>query len=189
MISIEDIYLICLSALLILFILYGVRKIIPLSGSRHRFLLYSKNVYHLFLRYFSYPRPTWRLFGLNELSPLRIWLLFLYFLGTGACNFIGTQTVSDRRSRAAHLSLINLLPLYLSGGPDVSARLLGISLEAYGVIHRASAFMAVLQAGIHSGIALRETGLNLSKSMDLYGLLVSMPGASCLFILGFLLRS
>lgn len=129
----EDIYLVCLSAFLLLFILYGLRKIIiPLSSSRRRLSSCSKRLYYLFLRYFSYPRPTWRLFGLSELSPLSMGLLFLYFLGTGACNFIGAQTVSERSTRAAHLSLINLLPLYLSGGPDVSARLLGISLDLSG---------------------------------------------------------
>ncbi|KAE8396950.1 hypothetical protein BDV37DRAFT_277291 [Aspergillus pseudonomiae] len=103
-----------------------------------------------------YPRSSWRVFGIDSLSPLQVAMVMVYFIGTAVCNFIGVNTPSEKGTRAAHLSLINLLPLYFSGGRDFSARLLGLSLETYGIIHRTAGFMTVIQATVHVVITYHE---------------------------------
>ncbi|KAH1336849.1 hypothetical protein KXX16_005720 [Aspergillus fumigatus] len=77
----------------------------------------------------------------------------LYLFGTGVCNIVGTDTLPERAARAAYLSLINMFPLYFSGGWEFGAHLLGTSLRTYGLIHRMTGCMVVLQAAIHIAMA------------------------------------
>lgn len=104
--------------------------------------------------------------------PLHLVLMVLYSVGTGVCNLIGVQSVSEAGSRAARLSLANLVPMFLSGGFEFGSRLLGVSLETYGAIHRAVGVMAVVQAGIHVAITIQTTPIPAADSRQFYGLLV-----------------
>lgn len=108
-------------------------------------------------------------------SPLNIFLVVLFLSGMGACNTIGVQSLRGAGSRAARLSLINLLPMFLSGGYESGARLLGVSLETYGTIHRILGFTAFAQAAFHTIIAMQRTTASPSDNLQFYGILVCCP--------------
>ena len=99
-------------------------------------------------------------------SPLHLVLMVLYSVGTGVCNLIGVQSVSEAGSRAARLSLANLVPMFLSGGFEFGSRLLGVSLETYGAIYRAVGVMAVVQAAIHVAITIQTAQTTLIPAAD-----------------------
>ncbi|KAE8397426.1 hypothetical protein BDV37DRAFT_276930 [Aspergillus pseudonomiae] len=98
-------------------------------------------------------------------SPLHLLLTLAYLVGTGVCNLIGVQSLREAGSRAALLSLINLIPLFISGGYEFGARILSISLETYGAFHRTAAFVTVLEAAIHIVIATATGGMFLSLAI------------------------
>ncbi|KAA8649652.1 uncharacterized protein ATNIH1004_002323 [Aspergillus tanneri] len=95
-----------------------------------------------------------------------------YLVGNGACNFIGVQSLSEAGSRAARLSLINLIPMFISGGYEFGARLLGVSLQTYGAFHRMVGLVAVIEATIHVLIIAQTRSISTSNTMQVYGVLV-----------------
>lgn len=123
------------------------------------------------LRYFLYPVTRKWLANLLP-SPLYVLLTISYFAGTIVCNVIRVRSLSDAGVRAGHLSLINLIPMYLSGGYEFGAYLLGVSLETYGAIHRIVGVMAVTQATIHVVIMVRTEVVSTANNSHLYGILV-----------------
>ncbi|KAB8226968.1 ferric reductase family protein [Aspergillus alliaceus] len=169
-------FLTIIGILLLLFIYWLAKSTTLLINTRHS-CLGSMSPYHLFLRYLAYPRTSWRVGGLDNLSPLQAVVLLLYISANCVANFVWTKSVSEKGTRAAHLSLINLLPLYFSGGQEFSARLLGLSLEAYGIIHRSAGFVAVLQATVHVIISYQDMVFDVSKPTDFWGLL-----GGCMFL-------
>ncbi|KAB8069861.1 hypothetical protein BDV29DRAFT_198373 [Aspergillus leporis] len=179
---VENPYFLTIIGSLLLLLIYRLGNRASLFISTRHSCLGSTSPYHLFLRYLAYPRSSWRLLGIDALSPLQaVWLL-AYFSGNCVCIFVGTKSVSEKGTRAAHLSLINLLPLYFSGGREFSARLLGLSLETYGIIHRSAGFMAVLQATVHVIIANQDIVFDVSNSTHFFGLLGGCMFLSLLFL-------
>ena len=100
-------------------------------------------------------------------------VLALYLLGTGTCNFVGVHTAQQEGTRAAQISLINLLPLFFSGGRELGAQMTGLSLQTYEAIHRTIGFMSVLQATIHIIIVIPSRQFSSSDNLQFYGLVVS----------------
>ncbi|KAG2001294.1 hypothetical protein GB937_010313 [Aspergillus fischeri] len=84
----------------------------------------NRSIHHILLSYFIYPRLPVRLLGIDSLSPLQIIFLILFLAGT---------TFSS--NCAAQISLSLLFPLFLSGGHEYPARLLGVMLKTYGFVH------------------------------------------------------
>ncbi|KAH3502314.1 hypothetical protein KXV55_005947, partial [Aspergillus fumigatus] len=120
----------------------------------------------------------------NEAASLRsatrklhISFILAYFGVTGFFNLFGVHTFAEAGTRAAYLSLINLFPLYFSGGREFGAHLVGTALKTYALIHRLTGIMAVLQAVIHVTIICRSTTLRLSDKSHFYGFL-----GACMFL-------
>ncbi|KAL5362284.1 hypothetical protein BJX96DRAFT_177017 [Aspergillus floccosus] len=130
-------------------------------------------VRHGYLRYLVYPRLNRRIPGIALLSPLQIILTVVYFVGTGLYNLLAVHTLQQASRRAAHLSLINLSPSFLSCGREFGARLLGLSLETYGIIHRTTGFMSVVQAAIHITIQSRTQKFTTADQTQYYGLVAA----------------
>ena len=105
-------------------------------------------------------------------SLQRLVLTTAYLVGTGVCNFVGVQSLPEAGSRAARLSLINLMSLFFSGGNEFSARLLGVSLGTYGAFHRTVGFVTVIQATIHVVIIAKTRSISASDNLQFYGILV-----------------
>ncbi|KAB8265960.1 hypothetical protein BDV32DRAFT_134070 [Aspergillus pseudonomiae] len=104
---------------------------------------------------------------------LRLVLTTAYLVGTGVCNFVGVQSLPEAGSRAARLSLINLMSLFFSGGNEFGARLLGVSLGTYGAFHRTVGFVTVIQATIHVVIIANTRSISASDNLQFYGILAA----------------
>lgn len=124
------------------------------------------------LNHVLYARSYWRFFGLGSTSRTHLLLTVLYFTCTGICNVIKVHSFESAGARAAKLSLINLVPMFLGGGYEFGARTLGVSLNSYGFIHRSFAIVALLEAVTHIAIVARTTTLTWSNEIQFYGLLV-----------------
>ncbi|KAJ5084788.1 hypothetical protein NUU61_009367 [Penicillium alfredii] len=99
--------------------------------------------------------------------------ILLYLSGTVTCNVVQIHTVADAGTRAAKLSLINLIPIFLGGGYEFGARLLGTSLYTYGFVHRSFAVVAVLEAIVHIIIVAQIRVISWSNELQFYGLLAA----------------
>lgn len=62
--------------------------------------------------------------------------------------------------------------MFLAGGYEFGAHLLGVSLYTYGSIHRTFAYVALLEGIVHVIIIARTKALSWSNHSDFYGLLV-----------------
>ncbi|KNG84829.1 hypothetical protein ANOM_009840 [Aspergillus nomiae NRRL 13137] len=129
-------------------------------------------------------------------SLQRLVLTTAYLVGTGVCNFVGVQSLPEAGSRAARLSLINLMSLFFSGGNEFGARLLGVSLGTYGAFHRTVGFVTVIQATIHVVIIAKTRSISASDNLQFYGILhthimqstdawVYLRGCAIVFIVSF----
>lgn len=180
------IYTLTLAFTIVFLLLYSLLRCISRwTAARHPWLG-SWSFYHIFLRYLVYPRLGWRALGVDTLSPLQMVFFLLYLFGTGVCNIVGTDTLPERAARAAYLSLINMFPLYFSGGWEFGAHLLGTSLRTYGLIHRMTGCMVVLQAAIHIAMVCQAVHVTLAEETNFYGFLASLtlwPAALLLILL------
>lgn len=133
----------------------------------------SSRVRPFLLRHVIYARSYWRFLGLGCTSRMHLILTVVYFAGTGICNVVRVHSIQDAGNRAAKLSLINLFPIFLGGGYEFTARLLGVSLYSYGFLHRSFALVALFEALAHVIIVARSRLISWANEMQFYGLLVS----------------
>lgn len=125
------------------------------------------------LSHVVYARPHRALRCLNSLSRLDMILGLLCFTGTAICNAWDVHSLPQASTRAARLCLVHLIPMFLASGFEFGARLLGISLQRYGVIHGIFGCLATLEALTHVIIIVSTKTVTLSEDVQLYGVLVS----------------
>ncbi|KAH8691898.1 hypothetical protein BGW36DRAFT_283658, partial [Talaromyces proteolyticus] len=80
--------------------------------------------------------------------PLRATFIISYIVITAGLNAVGVHNISEASSRAAKISLLNLVPLFVcshEGGPHY----FGISLDIYRILHRIISTVAFLEAFTH----------------------------------------
>ena len=173
MYSVESIYFAaCMALAALLLMLYVYRSVLSWLSRRLSCLGYT-SIYHIFLRFFVYSRLDHWFFGLASLSPLQLLICLAYVTGNVVCNLVDVHSLQDEATRAAHLSLINMWPLFLSSGREFGARILGISRKTYGVIHCMAGLLVTLQASIHVAIKCQMIPFTTEDENQYYGLLVS----------------
>lgn len=151
-------YSCCCGAILFISRLYGFVRHLPIK------LWYKK---HLQLPYAFRRR---RLVG--PITRTQLLLLLFHWVGTAACNVVGTQSRSHIASRAGALAVLHFLPLFLGNRLSLSANLMGVSLRAYLLIHRAIGWMAIVQSMVHVALTTSAMKLNLQKTEQKYGFVV-----------------
>lgn len=62
--------------------------------------------------------------------------------------------------------------MFLAGGYEFGARLLGVSLRTYGFVHRTFAYVAMIEGIVYVIIIARIRTLSWTNHSDFYGLLV-----------------
>ena len=141
-------------------------------------LSFSPKFLQYALRYLTYPYliQRHRLLGPWTLADLIIQLT--YIAGNSFCLIFGVPDIAKAGIRAGHLSLINMIPLFL--GPHLSfiADILGISLRKFRLIHRFAGLMSfglvclhVLAVAVsHTDFALYGTA-NISAAVVMTTLL------------------
>jgi hypothetical protein len=126
------------------------------------------------LNHLIYAQSNYHFLGFGSISRSHFILTTLYYIGTGICNCIGVHTIEDAGRRAARLSIVNLIPMFLGGGYEFGARLLGISLRSYGFLHRLFASVVFLEATVHVIIQAQTMTISLKDQAQTYGVLVSL---------------
>ncbi|KAL4948947.1 hypothetical protein BDW69DRAFT_203167 [Aspergillus filifer] len=168
---VENIYILSLAAAATSLILYRLFCAVCLWTTLPITRFGNRSIRHILLGYLVYPRVPVRILAIDTLSPLRIIFLTLFFAGTAVCNFIFVDGPSEASRRAAQISLALLIPLFLSGSREFPARLLGISLETYGLMHRVIGFVSVVEATAHVVIVSRNIKFDSSNPTHFNGLL------------------
>lgn len=122
----ESIYAITLCFIFISLVFY--RFITYFTVIFIKSLLLSSTIRPFILRHIIYTHSLGYVLGNWSISRLYLIMACLYLILTGIYNIIDISLVKEARARAARLSLINLLPMFLGGGYKTSARLLSMSL-------------------------------------------------------------
>ncbi|KAF7166678.1 hypothetical protein CNMCM6106_002394 [Aspergillus hiratsukae] len=184
MITVETIYFLALWAALASLALHRLVRvrIVPSWMTNVISCLGNRSIRHILLSYLVYPRLPVRLLGIDSLSPLQIIFLVLFLTGTTVCNWIEIDTLSQASNRAAQISLALLFPLFLSGGREYPARLLGITLETYGFVHRITGLVSVVEATVHVAIVSRNIKFDSSNPAHFSGLVGGCMLLSLLFV-------
>lgn len=159
-------------------VIYGlvVILILVVSALYHSMVYIGSSLYcrirPYLLRHVIYARFYWTFLGLGSTSRFHLILAISYIAGTGVCNFVQVDTLQAAGKRAAKLSLINLIPMFLGGSYEFGARILGVSLYSYGFLHRSFALVALIEAVTHVIIVVRLNSISLANEIQFYGLLV-----------------
>ncbi|KAF2229455.1 hypothetical protein EV356DRAFT_475375 [Viridothelium virens] len=107
---------------------------------------------------------------MRPLSRFEFAVQTLYWLGTAVFNVVQVQSTDQAGLRAAALSVINLIPLYLGNHLHTAAVWLGIPLEAMRRLHNSAALMVCVQSAIHVIIQLTHHPFSMTDTTSRYGL-------------------
>lgn len=101
-------------------------------------------------KYLEYPYALRRHKHLGPWTRLEVLLMITYVGANSICLSFGVSSLADSGIRAGHLSLANLLPLFL--GPHLSflADLIGISVKSFRKIHLVVASMIYVLTLFHA---------------------------------------
>lgn len=166
----ETIYGFCFCLIITFVVTY--RVITQLISIILKSSIMSSFIRPFFMRHFLYPSHRGYLLGIWSSSRLDLILVVLYFVLTSVCTAINVDSVDKATIRTGRLALINLLPLFLGGGYQFGASLLGISLQGYGVFHRAIGSVVFLEALAHVILVVQKDSTDLAQERQFYGLLV-----------------
>jgi hypothetical protein len=169
---VENIYLLALAAAATILILYYLIHAVSSWAILLITCLGNYSICHILLSYFVDPRVLLKILAINTLSPLQIIFLALFFAGTAVCNFIFINSLSEALQRAAQISLVLLIPLFLPGSQEFPAWLLGISLETYGLIYQVIRFISVVKVTAHVVIVSQNIKFDASNPTHFNGLIV-----------------
>jgi hypothetical protein len=107
------------------------------------------------MRHLVYPHIFPRIPFIGTATRLQVLIVFLYLLANTIFVFaIGVQSTAGRSSRAATLSIINLIPLLCGPRLSLVTRLLGISLRASIGSHQWIGRTAIAQMSFHTVVSL-----------------------------------
>jgi hypothetical protein len=155
-----QIYMIILGGCVVLLLLLRIVSIPQgrMSGSVQKHLLYP-----YFYRRFRLLPPATR-YGV--LLQITYWSVSL------TCNFVRIGSIAEIGTRAANLSVLNLIPLLFASRLSFVADFLGISLQRCQQLHSSMGLMASLQALTHILIYTHLHHFSFDESVHFYGLLV-----------------
>lgn len=158
----------CIMVLTLCRIAHGVSFMLSVYSNRFSLTKYCRRLFIGNLIYRVSHQGFWSWLP----SPFHLICAIIYLIWTGICNIWRVQSIHQAGSRAAYLALINLIPMFLSGGYEFGASLLGVTLETYGVMHRTIGFTAVIQASIHVVITAKTRQIITSDNTQFYGIVV-----------------
>ncbi|EDN03776.1 predicted protein [Histoplasma mississippiense (nom. inval.)] len=106
----------------------------------------------------------------------------LHLASTFACNVVGVNTLREAGSRAGSLALLHVTPLFFGQQFSLAAELLGVSLKAYRLLHKAFGIMAVVQSTLHVIISGWDRVFDLGDRAFRYGF-VAAVALAVLFVI------
>jgi hypothetical protein len=132
--------------------------------------------HRLALRHLAYPQLIRRRRFIGPWTRADVLVQLLFFAANAFCIGFRALSVRDAGWRAAHLSLINLIPAY--GGPHLSflSDVFGVSLGTFRLIHRSAGVMSLPLLIFHVGVAMAtRTPFPLRVAENMWGLVVRPP--------------
>ena len=159
------IYLIVIAGIFSSFLL---RRLIPVLLS-----IYRNHASVYVLRHLVYPYLYRRYSFVTPITRFRALLLSLYLGATLFCNLYGIRTLEDASSRAGWLSIVNMVPLFITGRVTTIMQVLGLSLHESIAAHSATGAMVLSQSVAHISMELKRTSLDLAEKSSVFGLIVS----------------
>ncbi|KAH8800706.1 hypothetical protein F5884DRAFT_534680 [Xylogone sp. PMI_703] len=138
--SVPQLYGIGLAGSLLLLLI--VRALRSLSSFSKRYGIPIKN-------YLVYPRilPRYRFFG--PWTYVQVAVQLLYFSINLFCAWYVEAGTSSEAAQAGHLSLMNMVPVYLGLHMGFASDLLGISISKYYTLHASAGCMTILLSLLH----------------------------------------
>ncbi|KAJ9621800.1 hypothetical protein H2204_011716 [Knufia peltigerae] len=135
------------------------------------------------LRQLVYPHLYPRLRWLGPITRLKALILAIYCGSTVFSNAYSITNADQASIRAGWLSVINTIPLFLSGRAAIASKLFGISLDGVLVTHATTGLMVAGQALAHIILEVTKAQVDLRNRIQLYGITVSIAIAAILVTL------
>lgn len=103
----------------------------------------------------------------------------VYLIANIFCASFKVSTAKEASVRAAHLSLINMIPAYFGYHFSFICDLLGVSLATYRLFHVSTGTMSVLFGLLHVLIhAASKPSFKVGESWQMFGLIVSVAASN-----------
>ena len=103
----------------------------------------------------------------------------IYLVANIFCASFRVSTAKEASVRAAHLSLINMMPAYLGFHLSFICDLLGVSLATYRLFHASTGTMSVLFGLLHVLIhATSKPSFKVGEPWQMFGLIVSVAASN-----------
>ena len=134
--------------------------------------VYRARVSAFVLRHLVYPYLYRRLKFLAPITRLRALLLVVYCAATFFYNAYKVDNVDQASARAGWLSVVNTIPLLVSGRLAMASKIFGMSINSVLVTHMTTGVMVAGQALAHVVLELRKAHLHLEEQIQLYGFMV-----------------
>ncbi|KAG0137937.1 hypothetical protein HOY82DRAFT_477074 [Tuber indicum] len=128
-------------------------------------------------KHLIYPVIPGLLGGVSSTTRLHCLLILLFIAANTLYIIIGTTNVAEVGIRAGIMALINLIPLFISGGINILANFSGFTLDNYSRLHRWMGRMVVAQRLTHSVISI------IQRSRTNPSEIVAASSLLCLFLL------
>jgi hypothetical protein len=144
-----------------------VSVLVPLILAKAYFCLYAYPPFRYLFLYVQTPRKG----PLKPFTTTEILFQLLYWGANGAY-YYGVASPQDTQARAARLALFNFCALSFVASFDLASYIFGISRRAYAGLHTTAAIMAIVQAGLHTGLFLFSNPFSLHQKPQLSGLIV-----------------
>jgi hypothetical protein len=101
--------------------------------------------------------------------------LFIVYLAVGIlCNLYQVSDRNEASIRSACLSIINMIPLFITGRIHTIMQTLGLSQQSVLAVHGATGVLVIAQAATHVIIETSKTAFEISERVNLYGVIVSL---------------
>ena len=125
-------------------------------------------------KHLTYPYILHRHRLIGPCSRLEILLQVVYLTINIFCLSFRLSGVAKAGTRAANLSLVNMIPLF--AGPSFSflADRLGVPLEVYRCGHRSAGFMTFVLVLIHVLSVVSQGSFSLTQPQHLFAVIVSL---------------
>ncbi|KAF6804994.1 serine/threonine-protein kinase [Colletotrichum plurivorum] len=162
-------YCVALAASLLILVLWRFVRSTRLRFSFHDRHYLSSRIRSLLFRALL-PRAF---FG--RLNFLDLLFLASFMTGNGLATGLSLFGLEQLQHRAATVGSINLLPVFV-GRRIYTSSFFGASVQSYHLIHGSLAIVGVIQAALHSGLAIRSRSTSSSQDQYIFytGLAVSL---------------
>ena len=165
-------YAIAVGGVLVILVLINLNLLPGLSYVPY-LVSFGQPFFHRALKYLTYPYLVRRHRFLGPWTLADVLIQLVYIGGNSVCLGFGLPSIAKAGMRAANLSLINLMPLFL--GPNLSflADTLGVSLSTFRRIHRSAGLMSSGLVLFHFLVIISHTAFALRGAKNLSAAVVS----------------